>query len=387
MANDKTEKASPQRRKKAREKGQVARSRELGSTVSLAAVTATLLILAPHTLGTWNALYREVLFMASSSNLDTNGPLIYWSTITVLWWVLPVLVVGFVASAAAGIAQGGFNLAPATLTPNFERFSPASKLKQIFSPMSLANLGKSLLPFAVILWIAQGILRENWPNILSTFNMSVTGLAHLVGVMLYELGWKAVLVLLVWCVVDYIFVWRKQENDMKMSKQELKEEFKDSEGNPVIKQRVRNIQRAMRRAQSLKAAATATVVITNPTHYAIAMRYEQDMPAPIVVAKGMDLIAQQIKEIARDAGIMMVENRPLAQALYKAVEVGDSIPSQLYQAVAEILVSVYKAQAEVRQREAERRNRNASGQPGAGPQRPAQPGPQSGAQPNSAGAR
>jgi flagellar biosynthetic protein FlhB len=114
--------------------------------------------------------------------------------------------------------------------------------------------------------------------------------------------------------------------------------------------------------QSLKAAATATVIVTNPTHYAIALRYEAEMPAPVVVAKGLDVIAEKIKQIARDNGIMLIENRPLAQALYKTVEVGDSIPSKLYQAVAEILVIVFRSQAEVRQREAERRSRNASGQ-------------------------
>jgi flagellar biosynthesis protein FlhB len=118
----------------------------------------------------------------------------------------------------------------------------------------------------------------------------------------------------------------------------------------------------MRKTQSLKAAATATVIVTNPTHYAIALRYEADMPAPIVVAKGLDLIAEKIKQMARDNGIMLIENRPLAQALYKSVEVGDFIPSKLYQAVAEILVIVFRAQAELRQREAERRSRNASGQ-------------------------
>jgi len=363
---NKTEKASPKRRKKAREQGQIARSRELSSTVALAGTVSALLLLAPHAINSWTVLYRETLFVAATRNLDTNGPLIFWSSVTVFWWLVPVLLVGFVASAAAGVAQGGFNLAPQALTPNLQRFSPAAKLKQIFSPISLANLMKSLLPFAAVLWVAEGILRDNWGRMLSVSSVGVPALAHLVGTMVFELGWKSVLILLVWCAVDYLFIWRKQEGDLKMSKQELKEEFKETDGNPVIKQRVRQIQRSMRRANSLKAAATATVVITNPTHFAIAMRYEADMPAPIVVAKGRDLLAQKIKALAREAGIMTIENKPLAQALYKAVEVGDSIPSKLYQAVAEVLVIVYKSQAELRQREAARRSRNASGQPGTG---------------------
>jgi flagellar biosynthetic protein FlhB len=142
---------------------------------------------------------------------------------------------------------------------------------------------------------------------------------------------------------------------MKMSRQEIRDEMKESDGNPQSKARIRKLQRASRRRQMIKAAETATVVITNPTHYAVALRYELNMAAPVVVAKGLDLLAAKIKEIARDHDIPVMENRPLAQALYKGAEVGDSIPSALYHAVAEILVLVYKAQAEVRQRDAQRR--------------------------------
>jgi flagellar biosynthetic protein FlhB len=159
-------------------------------------------------------------------------------------------------------------------------------------------------------------------------------------------------------------------SDMKMTKQEVRQEHKETDGNPIIKSRIRQVQRAMRRKHSLKAAATATVIITNPTHFAVALRYEADLPAPIVVAKGRDLLAEKIKQLARDNGIMLVENKPLAQALYKSVEVGDSIPSKLYQAVAEILALVYRAQAEVRRSEADRRSRNASGQKTGNPSGP-----------------
>jgi flagellar biosynthetic protein FlhB len=162
--------------------------------------------------------------------------------------------------------------------------------------------------------------------------------------------------------VDYVMTLKKMDSDMKMTKQEVREESKETDGNPLIKSRIRQLQRAMSKKQSLKAAATATVVVTNPTHYAVALRYEMDMAAPIVVAKGRNLLAEKIKQLARDNGIMLVENRPLAQALYKSVEVGDSIPAKLYQAVAEILALVFRAQAEVRRSETERRSKNASGE-------------------------
>jgi flagellar biosynthetic protein FlhB len=174
--------------------------------------------------------------------------------------------------------------------------------------------------------------------------------------------WKSGLVLVAWSAVDYLLTLKKINSDMKMSKQEVREEYKETDGNPVIKSRIRQLQRAMRRRKSLAAAATATVVVTNPTHYAIALRYETDMPAPIVVAKGRNLLAEKIKQLARENGIMLVENRPLAQALYKSVEVGDAIPAKLYQAVAEILAMVFRAQSEVRRNDAERRSKNASGQ-------------------------
>jgi flagellar biosynthetic protein FlhB len=186
--------------------------------------------------------------------------------------------------------------------------------------------------------------------------------ATFVGSMVFELTWKAGLVLVAWSGVDYLLTWKKIEGDMKMSKQEVREEYKETDGNPAIKSRIRQLQRAMRRRKSLQAAATATVIVTNPTHFAVALRYETDMPAPLVVAKGKNLLAEKIKQLARDNGIMLVENRPLAQALYKSVEVGDAIPSKLYQAVAEILAIVFRAQAEVRRSDAERRSRNASGQ-------------------------
>jgi flagellar biosynthetic protein FlhB len=184
--------------------------------------------------------------------------------------------------------------------------------------------------------------------------------------MLKEVCWKSGLILLVWSAVDYFFLWMKSESDLKMSKQDIKEEMKQQEGNPQYKAKIRRLQRQNRRKQMIKAAETATVVITNPTHYAVALRYEVNMPAPIVVAKGLDLLAQKIKEIAWDHDIPVMENRPLAQALYKGTEVGDTIPSALYHAVAEILVMVYKAQAEVAKRDAQRRA--AANQPFPNPQ-------------------
>lgn len=359
--SSKTEQATPRKRTKAREQGQVARSRELPSVIALAAVVGVTVIVAPVAVAHWMGLYRSVLY-AAAGDFGSNGPVLFWSAIEVMRWIVPVLLAAMTASVLAGLAQGGFNVAPGALALKFDRFNPANRLGQIFSPVGLSNLLKSLLPFGAILWIAQGTIRTHWDMLVRSSGFGLSSFASFVGSMVFELTWKSGLVLLAWSGIDYVLTLRKMETDLKMTKQEVREEYKETDGNPVIKSRIRQLQRAMRKKQALKAAATATVIVTNPTHYAIALRYEMDMAAPMVVAKGRDLLAEKIKQIGRENGIMLVENRPLAQALYKSVEVGDSIPSKLYQAVAEILAMVFRAQADLRRSEAERSSRNASGQ-------------------------
>ncbi len=310
----------------------------------------------------WTTFYRNSLYAASTGNFDSNGPLFFWSSIEVMRWIVPILLAAMMLSAFSGLAQGGINFAPGALALKFERFNPASKLGQIFSPVGLSNLLKSLLPFSAILWLAINSVRAHWETMVHASSLGLKVFAGFVGSMVFALTWKAGLVLLLWSAVDYLLNMVKMSSDMKMTKQEVREEYKESDGNPVIKARIHRLRRQMRKKQTLKAAATATVVVTNPTHYAIALRYQTEMPAPVVVAKGQNLLAEKIKQLARDSGIMLVENKSLAQALYKSVEVGDSIPAKLYQAVAEILALVFRAEAEVRKAEAARGSRNASGQ-------------------------
>lgn len=368
--SSKTEQATPRRRDKAREQGQVARSRELPGVFALASVAGVTALMAPTAVTHWTVFYRNTLDTAASSNIEVNGPVLFWSAVEVMRWIAPILVAAMVLSALSGLAQGGINFAPGALALKFDRFNPASKLGQIFSAVGLSNLLKSLLPFTAILWIAVISVRANWETMVHASSLGLRAFAGFVGSMIFQLTWKSGLILLAWSVVDYVLTLRKMNSDMKMTKQEVRQEHKETDGNPIIKSRIRQVQRTMRRKHSLKAAATATVIITNPTHFAVALRYEADLPAPIVVAKGRDLLAEKIKQLARDNGIMLVENKPLAQALYKSVEVGDSIPSKLYQAVAEILALVYRAQAEVRRSEADRRSRNASGQKTGNPSGP-----------------
>ena len=353
--SNKTEKVTPRHRQKAREQGRVTRSRELTSALSLFAVGGVLCLLVRQGAAHWTDFFRETLESANSDTIETNGPLLFWTSVEAMRWIVPILASGFVVSLLAGLAQGGFVVAPEALAPNFERLNPAGKMQQIFSPAGLSNILKSLIPFSAMVWAGVACLVSHWTEILGSSYAEPRAFISLVGAILLELCWKCGLILLVWSGVDYMLQRLKNEGDLKMSRQEIREEMKEADGNPASKARIRRLQRQARRKRMIKAAEAATVVITNPTHYAVALKFELNMAAPIVVAKGLDLLAAQIKEIARDRGIPIMENRPLAQALYRGAEVGDAIPSALYHAVAEILVLVFKAQDEVKRREAQRR--------------------------------
>ncbi len=357
MADEsKTEQATPRHRLKAREKGQVTRSRELSGSLSMFAVAVVMVLIAQQGLEQWTGFFKGVLQSATADPIEPNGPLLFWTAIQAIRWVYPFQAVALLVALGVQLAQGGFVFAPEALAFKFDRLSPASRLGQMFSLSSMSNILKSMLPFAAIAWVAYDCIKSHWMEIVASSYVDSRVFARLAGALILEVCWKSGLILLLWGAADYFLLWRKSESDLKMSKQEIREESKDSEGNPASKGRLRRMQRQRRRKQMIKAAETATVVITNPTHYAVALRYEPTMAAPLVVAKGLDLLALKIREIAQEHGIPVMENRPLAQALYKGVEVGDAIPSDLYHAVAEILVLVYKAQEEVKRREASRRS-------------------------------
>lgn len=360
--SDKTQKATPHRRKKAREQGQLARSREFGGVLAMLGAAITLSILSTDMAEHWRNFYQGLLAAACDPELSANGPILFWSSVEVLRWIAPVLLIAMLLSVAVTLAQGGLNFAPAALAPKFERLSPSSRLGQIFSLATLGNLLKSLIPFLAIALLGIGIIEAHWGELARASGEDIRTLVLQMGQLLRSVGSKATLVLLVWAAVDYVLTWRQSESKLRMSHDEIKREHKENDGNPFTKIRIRKRQRSMRRRKPLEAAATATLVVTNPTHFAVALRYEPPMRAPEVVAKGRDLLAQRIKSIAEENDVPLMENKPLARALYSTVEVGQAIPAELYQAVAEILVAVFRAQAELRERDVMRRARSATGE-------------------------
>ncbi len=312
--SNQTEQATPRRRQKAREKGQVARSRDLIGAAS--GMAATFVLFArmsgfPHA---FCLFFHDCLEGAVSGNLrmDTPSAIFTYSGLFVATGA--ALALGWVVALASAVGQGGLVFAPTSLLPTASRMSPAAKLGQLFSITALRGLLKSLLPAAAVTCIAVGCLRRDWPLLMALPARSSRGAMGFAAGRIFEVAWKASLVLLIWAVLDYLFERQHLSSELKMSRQELKDEYKETEGNPIIKGRIRRLQRQVRRRRMLEATKRANVVITNPTQYAIALEYSPDMAAPVVVAKGRNLFAAQIKEIARWENIPMVENPPLAHA-------------------------------------------------------------------------
>jgi flagellar biosynthesis protein FlhB len=343
--SNQTEQATPRRKQKAHEKGQIARSRDLiGAASSMAAIFALFYLMSNFPLA-WRGFFRDCLEGAISGNLrmETVTPFVTHSGLFIA--TLAALGLGWVVALASAVGQGGMVFAPESLMPTLSRISPAAKLKQLFSITALRGLIKSLLPAAAVTYIAVGCLQRDWLALMALSAQSARGTVGFAVARLFEIAWKSALILLGWSALDYLFERQHLSSELRMSRQEIKDEYKETEGNPVIKGRIRRLQRQMRKRRQLEDTKRAAVVITNPTEYAIALEYRPDMAAPMVVAKGRNLFAAQIREIARWQGIPLVENPPLARILYRTVEVGESVPATLYTVIAEILAAVYRAEA------------------------------------------
>ncbi len=347
--DDKTEQATPRRRQKAREKGQVARSRELPSAVAGFAGLMVALWLAENSLNGWRVAFRQWMDLAWASDFDLASPVMTKAALLALGWSLPPLVVAWAAALGITLAQGGFVFASEALAPKFERLSPASRLGQMFSVAGLSAPAKSLIPFSILLYLGVSVLLRDWQMLAHAATLPRLAIANLLYRDAFEIAWKSTLTLLLWAAVDYLLQRRKMESDLRMSKQEIREEYKETDGHPSIKARIRRLQRQLRRRRMLQEVEHATVVVTNPTHLAVALEYRPEMAAPIVVAKASNQLAEKMKRIAYWHEIPVLENKPLAQALYRTVEVGQAIPAKLYVAAAEMLAYLYRAQMRAQQ--------------------------------------
>ncbi len=342
---ERTEKATDKRREKARDRGQVAKSAELNSAAIICFGFLTLYFLSPYLADQTQMLMRYT--MTNAPLIATGDPTFYNAfadNILKFFLIMgPLFVVLVVIAFGSNVAQIGFRITPKAMEPKFEKLNILKGLKRMFGMKSLVQLVRDVIKLLVVGFVAFKVIAGEFEGFFRLADMTVPQVAGAMGKLSLELALKVGAVIFIIAILDYVYQKYEFEKSIRMSRQDIKDEHKDAEGSPQNKSRARQIQSQMARTRMMKAVPLADVVVTNPTHYAVALKYEQDSSsAPCVVAKGQRLIAQKIKEIAIENNIPIVEDRPLARALYKLCDVGQSIPANLYRAVAEVLAYVYR---------------------------------------------
>ena len=339
-----TEKPTPRKLQKARKEGRFPVSREAVAAAQFAAFVALLSSTTPVWIANWREFTRHALESSWAVELTPQS----FTSIgrdAIRAAFLPLAVTASVVlaiSLAAHLAITGLGFAGSKIAPDFSRLNGFTRLASL-PKQAPALLAQTLLVVVVLAFTVRSIAGESLTLVRQLPLSNVMTSVHVLSTTLMSLLWKGVFIFLVVGAIDWFRQRRQYDRQLRMSKQEIREEMKESEGDPQIKARVRRIQRDLARRKQLKDVPTATAVIVNPTHYAVAIRYVHESPgAPVIVAKGKNYIARRIREIAIEHNVPIVENQPLAQALYKAAEVGQEIPAHLYRAVAEILAYIYR---------------------------------------------
>lgn len=343
---EKTEEPTAKRRQEARQKGQAAHSNEINGAIILLSGFAALKYGGAFMYQDMTAYMRTMLSELNRADLTVAAVSVLAGDFITLFLKLmaPVALSVLVAGLVCSFLQVGPMFTMTPLAPSWEKINPLSGWQRLFSRRSLVELVKSVVKVAVVsVFIYRFIILEAG-QIPGLIDADLAGALAMTGALTTQLIWQIGGVLLILAMGDYFFQWWDFKQSLKMSRQEIKEEMKQTEGNPQLKGRLRERQRALARRRMMQEVPTADVVVTNPTHYAVALKYQPGYPAPLVVAKGQGLVAARIKEIAQAHRVAIVENQPLARALYAAVEVGEAIPEELYQAVAEVLAYVYRLQ-------------------------------------------
>ena len=345
FAQEKTEPATPKRRTEARRRGQVPRSAEVASAVLLLGTFVAIKTSGAGMVDELSRFTRETLANPPVRDLDPAAvlgllPRTLWLMARV---TMPVVLTAAGIGLASNIAQVGWQFTPGALRFDFGRLNPAAGLARMFSRLSAFELVKSLAKAGVLGYVVYRTIQGDLGLFPRLADMELGAIASTVGGLALDVLWKAGLALLVIAAVDYYWQRLQFESSLRMTKEEIKEELRETEGDARVRGRIRERQRTSARRRMMEEVKRADVVVTNPTHYAVALRYEaREMAAPRVVAKGRGYLALKIAELARQHGVGVVENPPLARALYASVEIGQLIPPELYQAVAEVLAFVYR---------------------------------------------
>ncbi len=350
QSGDKSEEPTPHRLREARERGQVAKSREI--------TTAFLLIISYVAFRyTGEFIWRELSGMVRSildlipSAKDFSLPFVAYVMLLGLrgmaFAVLPIFGVTFIASLLAEAMQTGFVFSMDPLSPKLERLSPLEGFKRIFSIQGLVELVKSMIKILIVFYIAWVAIREDLPYVVVVMDAQPWDALALGAQIAFKIAIRVGIFYIGIAILDYLYRRWEYMRGLKMTRQEIKEEYKRLEGDPLIKQRMRELQRQVAYQRMMGAVPQADVVVTNPTHIAVALKYEtQKMKAPKLLAKGERIVAEEIRKIAEDHEIPVVENEPLARSIYRTTRIGEELPPELYQAAAEVLAYVYKFKRE-----------------------------------------
>ena len=347
---EKTEPATSKKLDDVRKEGQVAKSKEIITAVSLMALFIILKVyvgsLGTKLIDSFKTIYGLMGKVVSDSSrgltINMAASIVRQSFTIILNVVVPILIVAVIIAILGNALQQRWMVTAKPLAPKASKINPLNGFKRIFSKDSIFELVKSILKIFVIVYVAYTSIRGHAQDIFILYEIPLMQAIMLCGTVIINAGLKISLVYLVIGLADFIYQKYRFNEDMKMTKQEVKDEFKNTEGNPEIKGRQRQRMREASRRRMMQDVPKADVVITNPTHFAVAIKYDAETSkAPVVLAKGEDYLAQKIKEAAREHHIEIVENKPLARMLYANVDIGQEIPPELYQAVAEILAMVY----------------------------------------------
>lgn len=356
MGGERTEPATQKKLSDARKKGQVAKSREIANGFGLLALFLILKFWVGHMgiqlLEIFNNMYSKIpdMVVFPSGNLPQAEVNILFRQmlLEVLIIVGPILVIGVAIAFICDLAQVKWRPTTKPLKPKFSKLNPINGFKKFFSLNALVELVKSALKILLIGYVCYSYLKDKWVILFNLYDVTLMQALQLVAKTVTDLGIRVAAFYLLIAFADYVYQKVKFKNDMKMSKQEVKEEFKQQEGDPQVKGKIRQKMRETSMKRMMQSLPQADVVITNPTHYAVAIKYDPEVAdAPVVIAKGEDYLAARIKEVARENKIEIVENKPLARMLYANVDIGQVVPPELYQAVAEVLAFVYQLQGKI----------------------------------------
>lgn len=351
FAGEKTEKATPKKRDESRKKGQVAKSQELPGSILLLTCIVMLMIFGGNFRTSITHMFTDVFNnrMTMEITIDNVMNMMMQYMLEVMKLLAPIFIAVILIVILASFGQYGLLFVTEGLKPKFSKLDPIKGAKNIFSLRSIVELLKSLLKMSVIGFLVYSTLQSQMDAIAILHSMSLEDILGFAASMTLSLGIKIGAALIILAVFDFMYQKFEFEKSIRMSKQDIKDEYKKAEGDPMIKGKIRERQRRMAMQRMMQDVPTADVIITNPTHYAVALKYDgNQMQAPEVVAKGQDFVALRIREIAKDNGVMIMENKPLARALFAQAEIGDTVPADLFQAVAEVLAYVYKLKGQVK---------------------------------------